>query len=132
MTIRMGGRLVTEEVARSVVDGGPVSGQNLAAIFWSFFQSGLNNMKRALGNGLDLYVAYRLAVAHGGRLWAENMTPLGMTFHCAFPLNTRASTPLKLAHPVPRPRAKSPVKTRSRRSSMRVLVLEADLPLAQY
>jgi two-component system, LuxR family, sensor kinase FixL len=37
------------------------------------------------GLGLGLSLSRSIVIAHGGRLWAENRTGGGATFHCAIP-----------------------------------------------
>lgn len=132
-TIQIGAQLEADEVVISIDNAGlPIADQQLQHLFEPFFHLGMNNTNRALGNGLELYVAQRFTLAHGGRLWSENRTQLGNTLHCAFPLKAHSSAPVTLPRPVLDGGSKAPLKTRTRRSYVRVLLVEDDLQISQY
>lgn len=70
----------------------------LRAIFERFWQVGENDQR---GQGLGLYIAKSIVVAHGGRIWAESTVGKGSQLHFTLPL------------PGPRPVA-TPARSRTR------------------
>jgi signal transduction histidine kinase len=74
-------RLDPEHVTLSIVDRGiglPRGGEH--RVFEPFFTT------KDTGLGLGLPIARSIAIAHGGRLWAENNPHGGATFHLRLPI----------------------------------------------
>jgi two-component system sensor histidine kinase KdpD len=63
--------------------GPQVPQEHLERIFDKFFR--LSETDRVTGTGLGLSICKGIIEAHGGQLWAENMTD-GLAFHFTFPL----------------------------------------------
>ncbi len=65
--------------------GPPVAAEHLDRIFDKFFR--VTAADRVTGTGLGLSVCRGIIEAHGGRIWAENLTPPpGFAFHFTLPL----------------------------------------------
>jgi signal transduction histidine kinase len=77
----------------SVADSGPgISPEHLPWIFERFWKADFTGAK---GTGLGLYIARRIVVAHGGRIWAESRPPSeGTTIHFVIPAGQRHANPL--------------------------------------
>jgi two-component system sensor histidine kinase KdpD len=63
--------------------GPQVPQEHLERIFDKFFR--LSETDRVTGTGLGLSICKGIIEAHGGRLWAENITD-GLAFNFTFPL----------------------------------------------
>ena len=65
--------------------GPPVAAEHLDRIFDKFFR--VTAAERVTGTGLGLSVCRGIVEAHGGRIWAENLTaPPGFAFNFTLPL----------------------------------------------
>lgn len=64
--------------------GPPVAAEYLDRIFDKFFR--ITAADRVTGTGLGLSVCRGIVEAHGGRIWAENLTPPGFAFNFTLPL----------------------------------------------
>jgi signal transduction histidine kinase len=107
-----GGRVVLrlsadDRCARMVVedDGPGVPHQDLQSIFDSFVQSGTAESRNG-GTGLGLAICREIALAHDGRIWAENRPAGGARFVFEVPLAGPA------AEVPPAPRAARSATTR--------------------
>lgn len=70
----------------SVVDQGPgIPSECLESVFESFFTTKSNGM------GLGLTICRNIITAHGGRLWAANNNPSGVTIYFTLPISTGES-----------------------------------------
>lgn len=70
----------------SVTDQGVgISAQNLESIFNKFYRDE-DVVKTHAGLGMGLYVASKIVVDHGGRIWAESSEGNGTTFHFTIPV----------------------------------------------
>jgi C4-dicarboxylate-specific signal transduction histidine kinase len=71
----------------SVCDAGPgIAEGKLEQVFEPFFTSKVNGM------GLGLSVCRTIINAHGGKLWAEDNSGRGATFHLLLPVSLRRTT----------------------------------------
>ena len=84
----------------SVADTGPgIPEAELQAVFEKFRQ-GSRTRGRVKGSGLGLVVCREIVVAHGGRIWAENVPAgHGALFHFELPLDHAARSHGFDAHP---------------------------------
>jgi signal transduction histidine kinase len=79
---------VGEEIYIAVCDSGPgIQSDEQAWIFDVFRQSKIG-LRKGNGTGLGLPISKRLAEAHGGRLWLENIVGQGATFYLALPIHS--------------------------------------------
>lgn len=84
-------RQVGAEVHVAVTDSGPgIPAAALARIFEPFYRADRAE-SLAKGTGLGLAVARGLVLAHGGRIWAENLPGQGSRFTFTLPLGNLAS-----------------------------------------
>jgi len=83
--IRVTTRPQDGEVVISVADQGiGIAPGDLPYIFDRFYR--VEQIRRAEGTGLGLYVAKRLVEAHGGRVWVESEVGKGSTFFFTLPV----------------------------------------------
>ncbi|HXF58090.1 MAG TPA: sensor histidine kinase [Actinomycetota bacterium] len=88
LRIRDGGA----EVVYTVTDHGPgIAPEDLPRLFRRF--SRLDNSRDVPGSGLGLYIARRIAEAHGGRIWVESRVGEGSSFSLALPKEDGALRP---------------------------------------
>lgn len=73
--------------------GPQVPQEHLEKIFDKFFR--LSETDRVTGTGLGLSICKGIIEAHGGRLWAENITD-GLAFNFTFPLTHEGVPPPKM------------------------------------
>jgi signal transduction histidine kinase len=81
-------RVHEESAEFCVIDEGPgIPAVELEAIFEKFVQSSITKTA-AGGTGLGLAVCREIVKAHNGRIWAENRSPQGSSFHVSIPLQS--------------------------------------------
>jgi two-component system KDP operon response regulator KdpE len=74
----------------SVADQGmALSKEQLDHLFDGVFQANYGTTDQVRGLGVGLYVARGLALAHGGKIWAENLAGQGMVIHCSLPIEAK-------------------------------------------
>jgi two-component system sensor histidine kinase KdpD len=73
--------------------GPPVPPEDLERIFDKFYR--ITAAERVTGTGLGLSICKGIIEAHGGRIWAENLTH-GLAFHFKFPLTWDGVPPPQL------------------------------------
>lgn len=77
-----------QDVRVEVADRGPgIAGEDLVAIFESFYRGENVRSSRIPGSGLGLSIARGFVEAQGGRIWAESELGKGSTFIFTLPLN---------------------------------------------
>lgn len=70
----------------TISDAGPgVPEQELEAIFDPFVKGSSNALAHDAGNGLGLAICRSIMDAHGGRIWAENRHPQGLSMNVLLP-----------------------------------------------
>jgi PAS domain S-box-containing protein len=75
-----------DEVRVSVRDQGiGMSPRDMGQLFEKFFRVDRDEVRRAGGTGLGLYITKRLVEMHGGRIWAESWTGSGSEFSFTLP-----------------------------------------------
>ena len=65
-----------------------MSPRDMGQLFEKFYRVDRDEVRRAGGTGLGLYITKRLVEMHGGRIWAESWPGVGSVF--AFTLPTSA------------------------------------------
>jgi two-component system sensor histidine kinase KdpD len=80
-------------VARVINHGPPVPEEHLDRIFDKFYR--VTAADRVTGTGLGLSICKGIVEAHGGRIWAENLTD-GLAFNFTLPLHVKDMPPLKM------------------------------------
>jgi hydrogenase small subunit len=81
-------------VTVKVVDHGPgIAPDVLPRIFDKFYRAGVPGQSEESGNGLGLYLAERLAQAHGGKISVETELGKGSVFSVALPVGREHRTP---------------------------------------
>jgi two-component system sensor histidine kinase KdpD len=79
-----------DELRLIVTDQGPgVALEETERIFEKFYRGGRANGRRADGTGIGLAITRGLVEAHGGRVWAENLTNQGAKFTMALRVEHR-------------------------------------------
>jgi len=82
--IEVAARLVQNNMLIEVRDNGPgIPAEKLAAIFDPYFTT------KAEGNGLGLWIAQKIATAHGGSLTAQNGAEGGAVFSLLLPFSAQ-------------------------------------------
>jgi two-component system sensor histidine kinase KdpD len=81
-----------EVVARVINQGPPVPEEHLDRIFDKFYR--VTAADRVTGTGLGLSICKGIVEAHGGRIWAENLSD-GLAFNLTLPLDVKEMPPLK-------------------------------------
>jgi signal transduction histidine kinase len=75
-----------DSVQVSVRDQGiGMSPRDMGQLFEKFYRVDREEVRRAGGTGLGLYITKRLVEMHGGRLWAESWPGVGSVFRCTLP-----------------------------------------------
>jgi signal transduction histidine kinase len=86
VTLRIGHQEQDGNVIVSLSDTGPgVPPEQLARIFERFWRGEPSRSRRTGGSGLGLPIARRIVKAHGGHIWAENVTGGGLRVTFALP-----------------------------------------------
>jgi CheY-like chemotaxis protein len=81
-----------QQLVFSVADQGRgIPADKLDMIFERFKQVDASDSRDKGGTGLGLAICRSIAVAHGGRIWAESREGKGSTFRCAIPLPAAAA-----------------------------------------
>jgi PAS domain S-box-containing protein len=76
------------EILVQVKDNGiGIPAEDLDSIFSRYYQASNKSERSAMGSGLGLHIAKKIAERHGGRIWAESETGRGSTFSFALPLS---------------------------------------------
>jgi len=77
----------TEFVQVNVRDQGiGMSPREMSQLFEKFYRVDRDEVRRAGGTGLGLYITRRLVEMHGGRIWAESWPGAGAVFSFTLPL----------------------------------------------
>jgi PAS domain S-box-containing protein len=84
---RLDGDIVTVSVSD---EGTGIAEEDLPRIFERFYRSG--EARRIEGLGLGLYITRKLIEAHGGRIWVDEETGQGATFHFTLPRSSAAAS----------------------------------------
>lgn len=85
--IRVGARLLEDEVEFTVKDFGPgISSEHLERIFERFYRVDKARSRESGGTGLGLAIVKHIVQVHGGRVWAESELGRGAGFHFTLPL----------------------------------------------
>jgi PAS domain S-box-containing protein len=88
--IRLEGRSEDGTLAISVIDEGVgIPAEQLESIFERFSQGDMSPRRRFGGFGLGLYLARRIAEAHGGHVIAQSVPGQGSTFTLKLPVSPR-------------------------------------------
>jgi signal transduction histidine kinase len=75
-----------DTVQVSVRDQGiGMSPRDMGQLFEKFYRVDREEVRRAGGTGLGLYITKRLVEMHGGRLWAESWPGVGSVFTFTLP-----------------------------------------------
>ena len=75
-----------DTVQVSVRDQGiGMSPRDMGQLFEKFYRVDREEVRRAGGTGLGLYITKRLVEMHGGRLWAESWPGVGSVFRFTLP-----------------------------------------------
>ncbi len=62
-----------------------MSPRDMGQLFEKFYRVDREEVRRAGGTGLGLYITKRLVEMHGGRLWAESWPGVGSVFRFTLP-----------------------------------------------
>jgi signal transduction histidine kinase len=83
----VGARCIKDAVEITVHNDGPVlAPADLVAIFERFYRADRSRSRETGGAGLGLAIVKQLVQAHGGNVWAENTTPLGVSVLFTMPV----------------------------------------------
>jgi two-component system phosphate regulon sensor histidine kinase PhoR len=89
--IRVGARLIENEVEFTVKDFGPgIASEHLDRIFERFYRVDKARSRESGGTGLGLAIVKHIVLTHGGRVWAESQLGRGAAFHFTLPLAPEA------------------------------------------
>lgn len=70
-------------VIKIIDSGSGITPDELPYIFERFYQG--HSHRQAKGSGLGLYLSRQIIAAHGGKIWAENRSPIGAIFAFRLP-----------------------------------------------
>ncbi len=85
--IRVGARLIENEVEFTVKDFGPgIASEHLDRIFERFYRVDKARSRESGGTGLGLAIVKHIVQTQGGRVWAESELGRGAAFHFTLPL----------------------------------------------
>jgi two-component system, OmpR family, phosphate regulon sensor histidine kinase PhoR len=88
--ILVGAQLLQDEVEFFVQDFGPgIASEHIERIFERFYRVDKARSRESGGTGLGLAIVKHIALAHGGRVWAESELGAGAEFHFTLPLAPR-------------------------------------------
>lgn len=80
-------------LAVSVTDTGKgIPPEALGRVFERFFRADTARQSSTGGSGLGLAIVRAIVEAHGGRIWAENVTGAGARFTFTLPLTQRPAS----------------------------------------
>jgi PAS domain S-box-containing protein len=87
-TVIVSSRRHDDEIRFSVEDEGRgIPACDLETIFEPFTQVDTSDDRRDSGTGLGLTISRGIVLRHGGRIWAENRTPVGSRFVFTLPIH---------------------------------------------
>jgi PAS domain S-box-containing protein len=90
--IRIGGRIVEDEVEVAVHDRGMgIPPSQTHRVFEKYYRGDVAVARRISGTGLGLYICKSIVEAHGGRIWVESEAGAGSTFAFRLPLSGPAT-----------------------------------------
>lgn len=67
-------------------DGAALSDRDLSLVFERFYRADKSRSRLTGGAGLGLAIVKQLVEAHGGKVWAENSPPSGVSVYFTLPL----------------------------------------------
>ncbi|MBO3458213.1 HAMP domain-containing histidine kinase [Aetokthonos hydrillicola Thurmond2011] len=73
----------SEQIVKVIDSGSGIRLEELPHLFERFYQG--QSDRQAKGSGLGLYLSRQIIEAHGGKIWAENLTPNGAIFGFSLP-----------------------------------------------
>jgi signal transduction histidine kinase len=89
-TVIVSSRRHDDEIRFSVEDEGRgIPACDLETIFEPFTQVDTSDDRRDSGTGLGLTISRGIVLRHGGRIWAENRTPVGSRFVFTLPIHPK-------------------------------------------
>jgi two-component system NarL family sensor kinase len=78
-----------QQVVKILDSGQGIPIDELAHLFERFYQG--NSDRQSQGSGLGLYLSRQIIAAHGGTIWAENLSPSGALFGFRLPTSPATS-----------------------------------------
>jgi len=67
-------------------DGDGVATVDIDKIFDAFYRPNVDRSRHSGGVGLGLSIAKKAVAAHSGKIWAENLEPIGFSIHILLPV----------------------------------------------